>query len=151
MPNYQKKKYNQNQPNVLAVVVGGLFKLLWWLVSLPFKKRKRATGFSAGVRSQILNKKSEISAMLESNNIYELQHAVIEADKLVDYILKAKGYAGETFADRLRSAEKYMNKNIYQSIWYGHKVRNLIAHESARIDKDTLRQAIKMLMEYANE
>lgn len=89
--------------------------------------------------------------MLESDNIYELKHAVIEADKLVDFCLKAKGYAGETFADRLRSAEKYMDKNSYQAIWYGHKVRNQIAHEDGKIDRDSLVQATKMLMEYASE
>jgi hypothetical protein len=151
MSNYQGRKKQNQQTNVLAVVVGGFFKLLWWLITLPFKKRQRATGLSAEVRGQILNKKSEIVAMLNSENIYELKHAVIEADKLVDYILKAKGYAGETFADRLRSAEKYINNQTYQSIWQGHKIRNQIAHENDKIDKNSLIQATKMLLEYTNE
>ncbi len=88
--------------------------------------------------------------MLRSDNIYELKQAVIEADKLIDYVLRAKGYSGQSFSDRLRAAQPYIEPQFYNAIWQGHKVRNLIAHETAKIDKDTLRQAAKMLMEYIN-
>jgi len=147
---HQNRQY-QKQPNVLAVILGGLFKGLWWLITLPFHQRKRATGLNLEVRNHIFNKNSEILDMLKSDNIYELKQAVIEADKLVDYILRAKGYRGATFADRLKAASPYIEKHHYDALWQGHKVRNLIAHESAHIDKDSLKQAAKMLLEYTND
>jgi hypothetical protein len=73
----------------------------------------------------------------------------MEADKLVDYTLKLYGYAGETFADRLRSAEKYIDRNVYQAIWWGHKVRNQIAHEHGNeIAAHELKLAAKNLLTY---
>jgi hypothetical protein len=148
---YQKRQQYQNQPNVLAVILGGLFKGLWWLVTLPFRQKKRVSGLNLQVRNHIFSKTSEINSMVRSENVYELKQAVIEADKLVDYILRAKGYQGVTFADRLKAATPYIEKHFLDAMWQGHKVRNLIAHESANIDKDSLRQAAKMLLEYAND
>lgn len=149
--NYHQHQRYKNQPNVLAVIVGGIFKGLWWLISLPFKKKKSKSGISLADRQHISAKRNEISNLSKSQNIIELKHAVIEADKLVDYILKRKGYSGATFADRLRSAQPYIDKYQYDAIWQGHKIRNLIAHENDKIDRDSLIQAIKMLLEYTNE
>lgn len=56
-----------------------------------------------------------------------LKHAVSEADKLLDYALKARGFKGETMADRLRAAKPKMGS--YQEIWNAHKLRNALAHE----------------------
>ena len=53
--------------------------------------------------------------------------AVPEADKLFDYVLKAKGYPGETMAERLKRAERQLsNRN---GVWQAHKLRNSLAHE----------------------
>lgn len=125
----------------------GIFKALWFLIKLPFGKKKGA-GFSQKDRQHILEKRLEIERLVSSENAIELKHAVMEADKLVDYALKSKGYEGETFADRLRSAERNIDHATYQSIWEGHKVRNQLAHETSDIPKETLRLAVKRLLNY---
>ena len=57
--------------------------------------------------------------------------SIMEADKLVDYVLKAKGFRGETFGERLKNAQKkFPNYNDYNNLWFSHKVRNNIAHEA---------------------
>lgn len=146
-----QKHYKKNQgPTILEVLVVGTFKALWFLISLPFKKSLRKKGMSSSDRISIVAKKQEIEELLSSENEYELRHAVMEADKLVDHILKLKGYKGETFAERLRSAEDYIDRNTYQSIWEGHKVRNTLAHEQdAKIQQTDLKAAVINLLKYA--
>jgi hypothetical protein len=149
MANYYKKR-KQDQPTVLEAVVVGIGRGLWWLVSLPFRKRGRKAGLSAPDRNHIIQKRQEIESLLNSSSIIELKHAVLEADKLVDFLLKKKGYRGETFAERLRSAEPHINHDIYQNIWNGHKIRNQIAHDDGQIDKNILISAAKKLLSYIN-
>ena len=89
------------------------------------------------------------SSYLKSENHLELRHAVFEADKLVDFVLKKRNYHGETFADRLRSAEKNIPPEVYNSIWQAHKIRNQLVHETkAEISKETLHQAVKKYFHY---
>lgn len=143
---YYKK--HKNQPTVPETIVIGIGKGLWWLVSLPFRKRGRRAGLSVSDRNYIIKKRQEIELLLNSSSIIELKHAVMEADKLVDFILKKKGYRGETFADRLRNAESHINHDIYQSIWNGHKIRNQIAHDEGSIEKSILITAANKLLNY---
>ena len=56
------------------------------------------------------------------------QVAIMEADKLLDQALKARGYPGVTMGDRLKAAGKgFMNTN---AVWDAHKLRNRLAHET---------------------
>lgn len=146
MANHNKK----NQRTVLEVIFVGFFRGLWWLVSLPFKKRGRKAGLTSADRNHIISKRQEIESLLSSDSIIELKHAVLEADKLVDFIFKIKGYGGETFADRLRSAEKFMDRGTYESLWYGHKIRNQIAHDDNKIEKSVLVSSARKLLNYSN-
>jgi hypothetical protein len=54
--------------------------------------------------------------------------AVIEADKLLDGVLKSMVMPGETLGERLRSAE-YKYPNI-KNVWPAHKLRNQLVHDS---------------------
>lgn len=56
-----------------------------------------------------------------------LRNAISDADKLLDQVLKQRGFGGETMAERLGNAEsRFSNK---EDIWQAHKIRNAIAHE----------------------
>ncbi|HWA64541.1 MAG TPA: hypothetical protein VG866_01660 [Candidatus Paceibacterota bacterium] len=69
----------------------------------------------------------EILNHLDSTNESEWKVAVIEADKLVDDILK-NSFAGETMGERLMNIDKTQLLSI-DSLWEAHKVRNRLAHE----------------------
>lgn len=147
--NYYKNK--KAQPTFLELLLVGIGKGLWWLITLPFHKgQKRSRGISSADRQYIIQKRHEIEGMSDSENIYELKHAVIEADKLVDYVMKTKGYGGETFADRLRNAESYMDQATYQRLWDAHKIRNQIAHQDDHIEVHVLKSSIKTLLYYTS-
>ena len=149
-PNYKGNK--KNDPTVLEVIIVGIFKALWWLIKLPFKGLKFGvgkSGLSVEDRNYLVTKRQQIESTLNSASEIELKHAVMEADKLVDYALKAQGYSGETFADRLRNAQKFIIYNVYDELWQGHKVRNQIAHEhEAKITNQELANAARKLLNY---
>jgi len=145
-------RYKNQQPDVLQTIVIGILKAIWWILTLPFKGirfGKVRTGLSVDERNYITSKRLEIEKMLNTENQIELKHAVMEADKLADYALKTQGYSGETFADRLRSAQSSLNPNLYNEIWQGHKIRNQIAHETEyRIGNSELKDAVYKLLKY---
>lgn len=69
--------------------------------------------------------------------------AVIEADKLLDYVLKARNYSGETMGDRLKQAGS--DFSYTDDVWEAHKLRNKLVHETEydaddRLVKKSIRQ-----------
>ncbi|HEU5187659.1 MAG TPA: hypothetical protein VFT87_04090 [Candidatus Saccharimonadales bacterium] len=58
----------------------------------------------------------------------EVHLAVLEADKLLDHALKARGFGGQTMGDRLKRARNSFRNN--NGVWQAHKLRNRLAHES---------------------
>lgn len=71
----------------------------------------------------------EIKRHLNSVNQAEWKFAVVEADKLVDDVLKASGLPGESMGDRLISIEPGQMKNL-DKLWRAHKIRNLLVHDT---------------------
>lgn len=67
--------------------------------------------------------------------------ALINADKLVDNVMRELKISGQTMGERLKnSKDKFSSPN---SIWHAHKLRNVIAHESdAQINFDQTRRAM---------
>jgi hypothetical protein len=53
--------------------------------------------------------------------------AIIDADKLLDDVLKKKHFKGKTMGERLVSAQRSLSDN--DSVWYAHKLRNRLVHE----------------------
>ena len=54
--------------------------------------------------------------------------AVIEADKLVDNVLRAMVIPGETMGERLKAAAHNYPK--IREVWPAHKLRNQLVHDS---------------------
>ena len=143
------RRSKNRQPDLLQTIVIGFFKLLWWLIALPFKGFSQKKGLNNKERGYVLRKKTEIENLTKSENPIELSHAVMEADKLVDFKLKALGARGETFADRLRNMEEQISPSAYDRIWQGHKLRNQLAHEhEVKISNIEYREASRKLLDY---
>lgn len=68
------------------------------------------------------------------------QLAILNADKLLDSALKARGFKGETMGERLKSARTVFKNN--NAVWAAHKLRNQIAHEEITVKKQTVLQAL---------
>lgn len=67
---------------------------------------------------------------IESSNDNDWRLAIIEADLMLDELLSAMGYSGESLGEKLKLVEKSDFLTI-DSAWEAHKVRNRIAHEGS--------------------
>jgi len=67
--------------------------------------------------------------------------AVIDADNLLDEALRRRGFKGKTMGERLVAAQNSLTNN--DAVWYAHKLRNRLVHESdARIKEREAKTAL---------
>jgi hypothetical protein len=71
-----------------------------------------------------------IQTILESSNDSDWRVSIIEADTMLEDILREKGFTGESVSDLLESARSAGYQNI-QTVWDAHIIRNKIAHEGS--------------------
>ena len=64
-----------------------------------------------------------------------------DADKLLDEALKKLHYKGKTMGERLVAAQRDIKSN--DNVWYGHKLRNRLVHESdVKLKQRDVREAL---------
>ncbi len=93
------------------------------------------------------NRWQEIKSHVNSFKESEWKFAVIEADKLVDDVLKSAGFAGESMGERLMLIKPDQLLNL-QYLWDAHKLRNLLVHDASY--QMTHRQAIWAIEAFEN-
>lgn len=99
----------------------------------------------------VISKWKEVVRHFESTKEAEWKFAVIEADKLVDDLLKQAGYPGDTMGERLMNIEQGQLLSL-QGLWEAHKIRNKLAHDvNYFLRYAEARQAIKFFEEALKE
>lgn len=82
-----------------------------------------------GVTADHSTKWEQIKARAESVREAEWKLSVVEADNLVDSVLKERGYPGETMGERLMLIHPDQLSSL-QDLWDAHKLRNLLVHDA---------------------
>lgn len=104
----------------LYLLIVGIIILFITIELILFWRRKHK--FSEKDRQFVLLQWESI----RENMRRDPKHAVVDADKLLDFVLQKKGYTG-SLAEKLKKAEKvFLHIN---DVWNAHKLRNRIAHE----------------------
>ncbi len=119
---------------IIIVFVAFILAYVLALVVLRNKNRKiEQRGLSNKLdKIFVQNKWIEIEQVSKLGSPSHFKTSIMEADKLVDYTLKFRGVKGETFGERLKNAKsEFSNYSDYNNLWFAHKVRNNIAHETA--------------------
>ena len=123
----------------MVLIVLGAALLLGMMLLIPLSRthgKKRAHIDKAFVRQ----KWDEIVA-IGAKPDQSARFAVIEADKLLDYTLKKRGYSGETMGERLKNANK--DFSYIDDVWTAHKLRNKLVHEAQyEIDRRNISRAL---------
>ena len=97
------------------------------------------------------SKWQEITRHLESTREAEWKFSIIEADKLVDDILKQAGFLGDTMGERLVNIDKSQLLSL-GGLWEAHKIRNKLVHDTNYFLRYAeARQAIKLYEEALRE
>jgi hypothetical protein len=139
---------------ISIIALGGIFFVIYKIFFLQRKRIVHLVDFL--VREEMpemrKNKWDEIQKKIDSENPSDWKMAIIEADSLVDEIIKGIGYKGEDLGERLKNIEPSDFDNL-QNIWEAHKIRNKIAHEADAFQltkeeaKETLEKYKKALRE----
>lgn len=115
---------------LLAVALGYVF-WRWWQVPPWPKPHENAIDIlrtKHGSHSRIQKQWTKITTRLEEPTEAEWKMAVIEADMLVDDVLRRMEYPGATMGDRLKSITKDQISTL-DRVWEAHKLRNRIVHD----------------------
>ena len=96
---------------------------------------------------------SDVLQHIDSINPNDWKLAIIEADIILDEVLKERGYAGSSLGERLRGISSGQ-LNSLNDAWEAHKIRNRIAHDGAdfvltkRMAEDTINQYRRVFSEF---
>jgi len=99
------------------------------------------------------NRLESVIAHSSSENPNDWKLSIIEADIILDEVLKQQGYAGNSLGERLKSISPNQLASL-QDAWEAHKVRNRIAHEGAdfvltkRIAQETITRYQRVFTEF---
>jgi len=105
---------------LLSIVIVGIFVFI--AVSISSKK----TYSFDKEEYQVAWLKIENS--LSRDNKLSYNHVIVSADKLLDKAMNEMGTPGKTMGERLKKVGPRFSQ--LNSVWYAHKIRNQIAHES---------------------
>jgi hypothetical protein len=118
--------------SVLAIV--GTINNVWQLRAINIEEEKiynpsplKATHHEEEVRPPQHDKWQKVLKYAHSSNSSDWRFAIIEADVMLEEVLRTRGYVGETIGEMLKSIDKSTLLTI-DSAWEAHKVRNTIAH-----------------------
>jgi len=103
---------------VVAIVFFGAISLV-----IAFAKRSRKKPLNVEAFTE---KWKEAQKLCANKETWPL--AIINADNVLDEALKKAGYRGKTMGERLVAAQRDLSDN--DGVWYGHKLRNKLVHES---------------------
>ncbi|MBP6945431.1 hypothetical protein KBD61_06480 [Patescibacteria group bacterium] len=101
-------------------------------------------------REQILKRWEQIEHTA-TQGVMGSKLAIIEADKLLDQVLRSMAMPGSTLGERLKSTA-YQYPNI-RKVWSAHRLRNQLVHDTsfemasrqARLALDDYKAALKVL------
>ena len=125
------------------IVISSLIVILLKGRAQPIRKSFKPEENSNQENSKVLDqglvqaKWAEIKTM-QNSGPSGLKAALIDADKLLDYCMIGKGFAGETMGERLKSGGSKLNN--LNAVWSAHKLRNQIVHE---VEHDLVPEQIK--------
>jgi len=108
-----------------------LFILVIFFLFRYSGKRKFLNSKGSLDKNFVINRWEDIQNLVNLGKPSAANSALIEADKLMDYVLKSKVGNQGTMGDRLKKADKlFSSYRIYQGVWKSHKLRNVAVHET---------------------
>ena len=113
--------------HIVFIVGAGL--LLIVLVAILISLRARAN---------YLTRWKALQKLLSNKTTWK--DAVLEADKLLDTVLKKQHYKGKTMGERLVSAQHELSAN--DMVWYSHKLSNKILNDGVEVSKLQVKKAL---------
>lgn len=126
---------------LLGFIIFALIKTLWLKRLILWDLVEFFSFRPYGIR-KVVKAWAKITARLETGLESEYKLAIIEADSMLNDILKRMGFGGETLGERLEKLTVAILPNLKQ-IWEAHKIRNNIVHDpDYRLTLDEARRVL---------
>lgn len=125
-------------PQMIFLVIAIVAVALLALVAMVLGGKRRHTFDVQAYQTKWL----KIENGLTKADTRSYNFSVLEADKLLDKALKEMGVPGQSMGEKLKKLGNRL-PNLNQ-IWYAHKLRNQIVHESDfQISYDDAKRALR--------
>jgi hypothetical protein len=110
---------------VLIILGLALVLALWAVIMIFWSKSSKKR-----LKQETFNRYwQHVMDLLNQKDLLSKKQAVLDADKLLDLVLKSL-VVGKDLGARLKNSQKLFNsRECYQMAWEAHKLRNKIAHE----------------------
>jgi len=122
---------------VVIVILMSRSKATWWV-------SERIDSFRKAKLPEVMERDwQRIQKRLVKDDEANMKLAVIEADNLLDSVLKRMGLEGKDMGERL---EKLTSQQLaaLDEVWEAHRLRNLIVHQSTiSVNKHQVERAVK--------
>lgn len=121
---------------VSLVLATGVIYATIRLIQIRMRERRKVVHRAGGMSHAETPSQRRWQRIVEqsaSDNPNDWRLAILEADIMLDELLEAQGYHGDTMADKMKQVER-SDFNTIELAWDAHKVRNRIAHEGAAHD-----------------
>jgi hypothetical protein len=129
--------------SLVYIGIGALIIIFVLIIIYELRRFLRRPELEGLDRQGIKKRWEEIELMLRTKGEMTDKVAILEADKLLDHVLKAMGMPGTSLGERLK-AVSYKYPNI-QKVWWAHKIRNQLVHEASfSVKHSTARSAINV-------
>ena len=80
-------------------------------------------------RNYVREKWAEIETLMRVGRPSAFKTAILDADKLLDYVLKSLHYRGQTMGERMKSiSRERFERDFFDAMWQAHKLRNEMVH-----------------------
>lgn len=99
--------------------------ILSWLFQKPAPKPSFRNNNWLEVEAQIRH----LELMATSNDQAQIKQLIMQADALVDSVLKAANVPGSNMGERLKYLNPILDRAVLNRLWAAHKKRNELAHE----------------------
>lgn len=135
-----------------ASLVLSIILFVWWvkllrktgLVRMQFLQVREAFTETPVPKAKVLLKWKSVQKRLNSNDEAQWKLAIIEADAILDELIKALGYSGNTMGERMKKIKPQQFPYL-DDAWRVHKVRNFIAHDPTyRLKRDAVERALEI-------
>lgn len=124
--------------NIVKLILIGISILIGVLLVMIVVKTRRLFGAKINLAKELFPlpaatsgsnaRWDEVERHINSTREAEWKFAVIEADKLVDDVLKGAEFQGDTMGERLMNIQPGQLTTL-QGLWEAHKIRNRLVHD----------------------
>jgi hypothetical protein len=120
---------NPEAGTVIGLFIGGVVLItLLGIAVYRMARVLRRPELHGTSREQILKRWEQIE-QTATQGVMGSKLAIIEADKLLDQVLRSMAMPGETLGERLKSTA-YRYPNI-RNVWGAHRLRNQLVHDTS--------------------